>query len=322
MSLVREEDLEMKKSHPAHDPKMWKKLMVLGQKQGSIRLKDLGSEMGLSVEDSLSFIRQAFPQGGGVEIYFQDDENWVDIDASAIHYMLPLSPGEWTELHSLLSARHQTSSPGLMSLKRKIMSNGPVKAIMKILGSLEDWSDELTLKEQKMISILEEITTGKKIAKIKTDSKIYTVFPSKVIHLEGELSVIAEDSHDHGLCVLPMNIILEVEPIETMSSPKMTDFEIEEFIAAIRGMNEKEARLILKIHDPVAVNLFPHHHFLGKPCMITNPNGDLIWAAYVEPCPALYEWIISLGKHVEILDPLKFKQEYLTYCEEKLKNVA
>ncbi len=312
----------MKKSQPAHDPKMWNKLMVLGQKQGSIRLRDLGSEMGLSEEDSLSFIRQAFPQGGGVEVYFQSDENWVDIDASALQYMLPLSPGEWTELHKLLSARHTTSSPGLMSLKRKIMSNGPVKAIMKILGSLEVWSEELTSREQNFVSILEGLTSEKKIAKIKTDSKIYTVFPCKVIHIEGELSVIAEDTVDHCLSVLPMKIISEVEAISTTSSPRMTEFEIEEFISAIRGMNEKEARLILKIHDPVAVNLFPLHHFLGKPCMITNPNGDLIWAAYVEPCPALYDWLISLGKHVEILDPLNFKQEYLTYCEEKLKNVA
>jgi hypothetical protein len=56
--------------------------------------------------------------------------------------------------------------------------------------------------------------------------------------------------------------------------------------------------------------------------MITNPNGDLIWAAYVEPCEALYDWLITLGKRVEILDPIKFKDEYLTYCEEKLRKIA
>jgi predicted DNA-binding transcriptional regulator YafY len=56
--------------------------------------------------------------------------------------------------------------------------------------------------------------------------------------------------------------------------------------------------------------------------MVKNPNGDLIWAAYVEPCAHLYEWLIGLGRRVEILDPVSFKQDYLDYCEEKLRNIA
>jgi hypothetical protein len=87
-------------------------------------------------------------------------------------------------------------------------------------------------------------------------------------------------------------------------------------------MNEKETRLVLKIHHPGSVNLFPDHHFLGKPAMVTNGNGDLIWAAYVEPCEALFDWVASLGEDVEILDPTNFKEEFLSYCEEKLRKVA
>lgn len=109
----------------------------------------------------------------------------------------------------------------------------------------------------------------------------------------------------------------EVLPNEVISEARVMEFEVEEFITAIRAMNEKETRLILKIFDPQSVNLFPDHQFLGKPCMITNPNGDLIWAAYVEACEPLYEWLLSMGESVEILDPTTFKQEYLRYCEEK-----
>lgn len=119
-----------------------------------------------------------------------------------------------------------------------------------------------------------------------------------------------------------MKNVKKFESLPSLSLPKVTTFEVEEFITAIRAMNERETRLVLKIHDPQSTNLFPDHHFLGKPCMITNPNGDLIWAAYVEPCDALYEWLMTLGKNVEILDPIKFKEEYLIYCEEKLRKIA
>jgi hypothetical protein len=148
------------------------------------------------------------------------------------------------------------------------------------------------------------------------------MFPAKIIHLEGKLSIIAEDANDHCLVVLSINDVKDISTMEAMSVPQLACFEVDDFVAAIRSMNEKETRLILKIHDPQSVNLFPDHHFLGKPCMVTNPNGDLIWAAYVEPCESLYEWMISLGENVEILDPLNFKKEFITYCEEKLKKVA
>ena len=313
----------MKKVQAAQDSDIWKKLMVLGQKQGSMKLTDLACEMGLNESDALSFIRQAFPEGAGLEVYFQDEEHWVDINAEAIQYMLPLSPEEWMEMHKLLEAKHKTVTPALMSLRKKIIENAPVKTLMRIMGKLDHWGHELNEKEQGMIGLLELSIVEKNIVRVVTaEKKSYSIFPCKVLHMEGELSLIAEDTQDHCLLILPLNALTFAEPLPGTSQPKMTEFEIEEFITAIRAMNEKETRLILKIHDPVAVNLFPHHHFLGKPCMITNPNGDLIWAAYVEPGPDLYDWLISLGRHVEILDPIKFKEEYLTYCEEKLRNVA
>ena len=134
--------------------------------------------------------------------------------------------------------------------------------------------------------------------------------------------MIAEDVNDHCLLVVPVNELVSVSNVDTTSHPRVSSFEIEEFIFAIRSMSERETRLILKIHDPQFLNLFPDHQFLGKPCMVTNPNGDLIWAAYVEPCEDLFEWLISLKSNVEILDPIKFKEEYLTYCVEKLRKVA
>lgn len=306
-----------------NDPEMLKKLMVLGEKQGAIKLSDLADEMGLSEDEALGFLRQVFPVGIGVEVYHQDDECWVDINGEAIQYMLPLSPGEWMALHHILSQHKKVDSPVVYSLKKKVTENGPIKVVMELLNQLELWDQELSEVQQMMVKELESAIHDKQLICLVTkDDKTYSLHPCKVLHLEGHLSLIAEDSQDHCLVVVPMKDVKEFKAVPSTSVPKVAPFEVEEFIQAIRSMNEKETRLILKIHDPQSTNLFPDHHFLGKPCMITNPNGDLIWAAYVEPCEALYEWLMTLGKNVEILDPIKFKQEYLDYCEEKLRKVA
>lgn len=307
----------------AASSEIWKKLMVLGEKQGAIRLKDLAQEMHLGPEETLGFLRQVFPAGTGLEIYHKDSECWVDIKSEAIQYMLPLSPAEWIQLNHILSEHKCVETPVTFSLKKKVTDSGPIKVVMELLNQLEVWDQEMTEIQQKMVKDMEEAIHEKHLLTLTTyEEKNYLVHPCKVLHLEGQLSLIAEDYQDHCLIIVPMKDIEHFENVPSSSEPKVTSFEVEEFITAIRSMNEKETRLILKIHDPGSTNLFPDHHFLGKPCMITNPNGDLIWAAYVEPCDALYEWLMTLGKKVEILDPMKFKEEYLMYCEEKLRKVA
>lgn len=304
-------------------PDVWKKLMVLGGKKGAIKLKDLAQEMCLGAEETLIFLRQIFPDGGGVEVYQKEAECWVDIKSEGIQYMLPLSPGEWMELFKLLDDHQGVENPSIYSLKRKVTENGPIKVVMELLNQLESWDQEISSSHQAMISQLEEFIAQQKMIQLSTlEEKTYSLFPYKVLHLEGTLSLIAEDAVDHCLFVVPLAEIHGVLLLETLSKPRVTAYEVEEFITAIRAMNEKETRLILKIHEPHSTNLFPNHHFLGKPCMITNPVGDLIWAAYVEPCEALYEWLITLGRNVEILDPVNFKEDYLIYCEEKLRKVA
>lgn len=301
-------------------PEALKKLMIVGEKQGTISLKDLSSEIGLSTEDTLIFIRQIFPEGSGAEIYTSEGECMVDINASAIQYMLPLSPTEWMGLHELIKNQ---KNPALNSLKTKITENGPIKAVMELLNQLDQWDIQLSDKHQKLVKSLDEMASNKSLISLTTTAgKAYQLFPCKIIHLEGQLSMIAEDANDHCLVVMSLTEIQEFSPLEAHISPQVASFEVDEFIVAIRAMNEKETRLILKIHDPQSVNLFPDHHFLGKPCMITNPNGDLIWAAYVEPGEDLFEWIITLGTNVEVIDPGQFKDEFLRYCKEKVSKVA
>jgi predicted DNA-binding transcriptional regulator YafY len=300
-----------------------KKLMVLGQKQGAIKLKDLAAEMNLDDEETLGFLRQVFPVGIGIEVYHQDNECWVDVRGDAVQYMLPLSPGEWIQLHQILLDYQGPETGITYALKKKITENGPIKVVMDLLNQLDHWDHELTEMQQGFIALIDKAIEEKQLIGIlSSEAKKYSIHPCKILHLEGHLSLIAEDSQDHCLVVLPMKEVTTFEVIQTNSQAKVSPWEIEEFITAIRAMNERETRLILKIHDPQSTNLFPDHHFLGKPCMITNPNGDLIWAAYVEPCEALFDWLMTLGKNAEILDPIKFKEEYLMYCEEKMRKIA
>ncbi len=310
----------MKGSGSKKAPEVIKKLMLIGNKQGSISLKDLSLQLSLSEGETLSFIQKIFPAGMGAEISTRNDICMVDIDANAIQYMLPLTPVEWVELQQILS---QQNNPALNTLKIKMTENGPIKAVMELLNQLDQWDQEMTSEHQTYVNILDKAAEARGMVSLTTISgKKYQVYPCRVIHLEGKLSMIAEDAHDHCLMVMSISELNYAVPMESTSLPEVSTFEIEEFIVAIRSMSEKETRLILKIHDPQSVNLFPDHHFLGKPCMVTNPNGDLIWAAYVEPGADLYEWLLSLGGNVEVLDPSKFKDEFLAYCEEKLRKVA
>lgn len=303
-------------------PEFWKKLILLGQKQGAIRLTDLASEIGLEADETLSFLRQVFPVGVGIEMYHKEHEQWIDFKGDSINYMLPLTPSEWMSLHQILRTQ-KVRSPDISSLKKKVLENGPIKVVMELLNQLELWDQELGELQQATVQQLDQAIAQKNLLTLQTvEGKFWTVYACKILHIEGKISLIAEDNQDHCLMIMPISNLKGFEIIPSSSQPKVSAFEIEEFITAIRMMNEKETRLVLKINDPESANLFPDYHFLGKPCMITNPAGDLIWAAYVEPCDALYEWLLTLGKNVEILDPVKFKEQYFMYCEEKLRKIA
>lgn len=307
------------------DAKTWNKLKVLGAQQGAMKMKDLAQELNLGIEESLAFLRQVFPEGKGAVVYESEGECWVDFSAGSLQYMLPVSPAEWSFLQKLLDRAPVTAweDPSYELLKKKLHDNGPLNTMMEILNQIESWDHELTQADQRLVNQLDEAVASHQIMSITTtEDKHYTVFACKVLHLEGHLTLISEDAADHCLMVIPLHNISTCEPVSKSGTPRVTNFEIEEFIAAVRSMNEKETRLILKIYNPQAVNLFPDHHFLGKPCMVTNPEGDLIWAAYVEPCQDLFDWVFSLSHHVEILDPTNFKEQYFAYLEEKMRKIA
>jgi hypothetical protein len=303
-----------------------KGIIQQGERQESIKSNKLATELNMAPDEVLSFLRQIFPVGVGVgiEIYYRTDEYWIDFQNVCSQYHLPLSPNEWIHLYQIIFSKDFNKSPVIQDLRKKITEKGPLKRVTDLLSQLDVWDKEVHDAYKQIRKDLEESIKQSCLLRLRNKSgKSCSIYPWKIIHLEGVLSLVAEDFQEHCLLVIQIRDIELIETLEKKSSPKkVSNFEVEEFISAIRSMSEKETRLILKIHQSEGINLFPEDHFLGKPCMVTNPNGDLIWAAYIEPCESLFEWILNMGKRVEILDPLKFKEEYLVYCEEKIKKIA
>jgi hypothetical protein len=154
------------------------------------------------------------------------------------------------------------------------------------------------------------------------DKRSFDFFAHKAVFIEGELCLVGEDCNDR--CLVYFNILelndLKVD-IDTKYMPNYSSIEVNDFIAAIRAVSGQEERLVLKIVSSDNVDLRPTYQFLGNPYVTTNMNGDLIWAASVEKSDELFEWLLSINDHIEILDPSALKQEFLDYCQQKLENL-
>ena len=154
------------------------------------------------------------------------------------------------------------------------------------------------------------------------DKRSFDFFAHKAVFIEGELCLVGEDCNDR--CLVYFNILeisnLKVD-IDTKYMPNYSSIEVNDFVAAIRAVSGQEERLVLKIVSSEDVDLRPTYQFLGNPYVTTNMNGDLIWAASVEKSDELFEWLLSINDHIEILDPNALKQEFLDYCQQKLENL-
>lgn len=150
------------------------------------------------------------------------------------------------------------------------------------------------------------------------------IYPHRMVFLDGSLCLIGEEVINRSLMYLPLNKLESMKAVkEIYDDPAFKNKDVDDFIEAIRVVSGNELRLVLKIINPEkASELNPLFHFLRKPYVISNPKGDLIWAASIEENEDLYEWLSNLTSKVEILDPMSFKKNFLEYCNKKLKNTG
>jgi len=159
--------------------------------------------------------------------------------------------------------------------------------------------------------------------KIQKGEKIL-FYPHKIVYLDGVLSIVGESHKKKLLNYFGLQKIVDIEGISEPIDykPNYSQIEINEFVQHLRKMNGNEVRLVLKIYGKDRVELSPPFHHLGNPFVTLNPEGDMIWAATVEPCDDLFIWLSTLGGNVEILDPESFKKDFLQFCVNKYKKAA
>nr|BDT27210.1 WYL domain-containing protein [Bacteriovorax sp. HI3] len=143
------------------------------------------------------------------------------------------------------------------------------------------------------------------------------VFPHRQVYLDGVLCVVGENISDKTLVYFGLEDIKDVENLDLMYEPNLSQIEVNEFIGHLRLINGKEERLVLKIYSQDQSDLLPEHHFLGNPFVTSSTEGDMIWAATLEMCDDVFHWLYKMRDRVEVLDPGHIRKEFSHYCELK-----
>lgn len=180
---------------------------------------------------------------------------------------------------------------------------------------VEEKDDSRLIVEDLELSLLE----NKSLKLMLKNGGELDIMPRKLVYIDGSLSLIGEDMKD--LCLIQISTwnIVHVESLNKEYKNNFSSLEIVDFINSIRAISDNEVRLILKVHDHSNVNLTPAHIHMNNPCIVTNSEGEKIWAASVEPCLQVFEWIFEMGKSVEIIDPGFLKKQYMEFCVDRLK---
>ena len=151
-------------------------------------------------------------------------------------------------------------------------------------------------------------------------NKQCNVFPHRLVFIEGILCIIGENIEDKMLVYFGIEDIEDVQDLEIFTNnyePNLSQIEVNEFINHIRLINGQDERLVLKIYSQDQSELLPKYHFLGNPFVTSSAEGDLIWAATIEICDDVYNWLYKMSDKVEVLDPGHIRKEFSHFCELK-----
>ena len=149
------------------------------------------------------------------------------------------------------------------------------------------------------------------------NNKECVVYPHRMVFLDGILCVVGESTHDKTLVYFGVEDIKEVGDIDLVYEPNLSQIEINDFITHHRLINGKEERIVLKIYSQYDTDLLPTHHFLGNPFVTTTSEGEMIWAATIEMCDDIFQWLYGMKERVEVLDPGHVRKDFAHYCEMK-----
>jgi hypothetical protein len=224
------------------------------------------------------------------------------------------------------SPYHQGFRQKLLTEEEKYKQSDIFSPVLTLENVLKEHGpsllDEGSNPSKEVLIFLEESIVEKKVIHLKTDNVSLKIFPRKIVYFDGRLNLVAEDTIDKSLLNMSVSSISQCYEEGENYEQQYSRVQIDNFISSLRSMTDTQVRLVLKIYSDDQFSLNLNQQLFENPCLFTNPEGDFIWAASLEPSTAIFEWLCELGSAVEILDPSDFKVDFIKYCEHKLKKLA
>jgi hypothetical protein len=157
-------------------------------------------------------------------------------------------------------------------------------------------------------NIIEHAIEHDQLLEIVVESgKMVSLYPHRLLILEGELSLIGE------LCSSGRLVYHQLAQIQYISEyqmgsfhPNYSELEVEGMIHSIRQINGSEQRLVVRFNREVAITapppmLTPPYHFFASPYTVINPSGEMIWSATVELSDELCSWLSTMNYRMDLL---------------------
>ena len=310
--------------------RFWKVVKHLGQMQTSSSIQSLCRELEVTEKELRLYTN--FMQEVGFSFEWQDSRIVPQTQQKV--FMIQLNLLEWIQFQAHFPTLsqcankpfHEDVKVKLVDLENQYSENDlfkPLQALDQIVN--QSHLQEVTSQgdpSHHILMQLQESIVEKKCLAIKHQDKTFKLHPLKIVFFEGGLNLIAENVNENILMNFSLPGISDVRDEDFDYQTVYSPVEVDAFVSSLTAMHEKVVRLVLKItsHENFGIHL--NKVYFHNPCLFTNPDGDYIWAATLEPLPAVFEWLCELGQYVEILDPTSFKREFLKYCEDKLKKIA
>lgn len=317
---------------PSHkyqfDDLFWSWFKSLDQFQGQMRLESfLQFHPKLTFNESkmyqaYQYLRKFYPE---FKIFKKDGKTWID-KPSVRDISISMSVSELVSIlllpASYIQANENTFLCEIGEMINRVEDQYPEWALNDLYSNNKERQthmESLNHEKQMFVDIIEKAISDHQCIEIQNSENKYSiVYPHKFIYLDGSLNLIAEDINDRCLLAYSFLEIEDMQMTEHNYHHNYGPIEVEDFIQAFRAISECDARLVMKILHPENVDLCPQFHFLGNPYITSNANGELIWAANVEPSEELYDWLNSMEDHVEVLDPDFIKDELHEYKNGKV----
>lgn len=316
------------------DEQFWSSLKIILEAKYPCEISSLAKKSSLKVSELhfyLNFIREI---GVGVELIENDDKKLVSLTNTDASFKLEFSLYEWLGFQAHFQVMINDKNKVINDVIRNKLASAeykyrdydlfsPLQTLQEVIGQHEgSLLESVGSSTGGILEFLEESVVAKRSISLKTSQGNLRVYPYKIAYIDGGLNLIVEELTDKCLSSVYLNDIISFYELEENYHPSYSIMEVEDFISSMRAMSENQVRLVLKIYSTECFSLKFNKMFLEKPCLFTNPEGDFIWAATLEPSQEIFEWLTELGESVEILDPVNFKVKFLRYCEDKLKKIA